>query len=341
MHLALFDPEDKELLKAEIMRSYSDFNELAKGICSFSGTFKSESLVYARQVLPDVKVIEKDSISGFTTFLSDFLLKEEEELGDNISIHIFSVYENSKSAGARRAEIIRDNLREFLKQKRRSIFKKADFKNSAFQESSALLQLLMVSPEKAYFSYCPPYFSFNYRGLISHVANGRGEFFPDKLAPSRAFLKLISALERLGEDIKNGESVTDLGASPGGWSYVALNKGAKVTAVDRAELDSHLINRPNLKFVKANAFNFEPESTVDWLICDVIAFPEKTLELLRNWSERKLMKKFVVTFKFKGKADLDLIFQLKKHLAATCSIWVLTRLEFNKNEITAMGVLNS
>lgn len=339
MHLVLFDAEDLELLQLEINKTYSDFQLIAPGLVSFTGELRPESLAFARQILPDVILLEKESISEFSREVTDFIFRLEDQLSENLSLHIFAAYTNSKSAGARRAEIVSENVIEALKQKRKSIYKITDVKSQPFEEGSALIQLLLVSPSQAYLSYCPPFFCFNHRSLISHVSNGRSEFFPDKLAPSRAFLKLLAAMERFGISIRSNEVVFDLGASPGGWSYVALNKGAKVTAIDRSELDSQLMSNFNLKFIKGNAFTFLPEKTADWMICDVIAYPDKTLELLKNWQTRNLMKKFIVTFKFKGHIDINFIVGLKRYLASVCGHWVLSRLEFNKNEVTAMGVL--
>lgn len=339
MHLALFDAEDLELLQAEINKAYSNFKLLAPGMASFEGELKPESLAFARQVLPDVQLLEKESISEFSKEIIDFILKLEDELNDSLSLHVFAEYANSKSAGSRRAEIVLENIINALKQKRKSIYKITDTKSKAFEESSALIQLVLISPTQAYLSYAPAFFCFPYRSLISHVCNGRSEFFPDKLAPSRAFLKLQSALERFGVDIEANETVIDLGASPGGWSYVALNKGARVSAIDRSELDSRLMKNSNLRYIKGNAFSYLPERPAIWMICDVIAYPDKTLELLKNWQAKGLMKKFVVTFKFKGIVDINFIVELKKYLASVCEHWVLSRLEFNKNEVTAMGVL--
>lgn len=48
---------------------------------------------------------------------------------------------------------------------------------------------------------------------------------------SRAAFKLIQINEKFGL-IKKGDWVLDLGSSPGGWSQVAVELGAKVVAVD-------------------------------------------------------------------------------------------------------------
>ena len=61
---------------------------------------------------------------------------------------------------------------------------------------------------------------------------GEYEFQEDKTSPpSRAYLKLWELFTRLGHWPRSGERVLDLGASPGGWTFVLANQlGANVVA---------------------------------------------------------------------------------------------------------------
>ena len=47
-------------------------------------------------------------------------------------------------------------------------------------------------------------------------------------APSRSYLKIEEAYGILGREPAQGETVADLGAAPGGWSFSAAKRGAKV-----------------------------------------------------------------------------------------------------------------
>lgn len=58
----------------------------------------------------------------------------------------------------------------------------------------------------------------------------------DPLAPSRSYLKIEEAFRVLGRAPEKNDLVIDLGAAPGGWSYSALKRGARVTAVDNGPL---------------------------------------------------------------------------------------------------------
>jgi 23S rRNA (cytidine2498-2'-O)-methyltransferase len=129
----------------------------------------------------------------------------------------------------------------------------------------------------------------------------------------------------------------DLGASPGSWSDVALGRGAAVLAVDRAPLRADLMSDPRLTFRKGDAFTFEPEQPVDWLLCDVIAAPQRTIDLLLRWVRQRRTRRFVVTLKFKGTEDYPLLEHVKHALPPLCEEFYLTRLCANKNEACAFG----
>jgi 23S rRNA (cytidine2498-2'-O)-methyltransferase len=134
-----------------------------------------------------------------------------------------------------------------------------------------------------------------------------------------------------------GDVCVDLGASPGGWSYVALGRGARVTAVDRSPLREDLMRDPRLEFVKGDAFSFRPERPVDWLVCDVIAAPERSAAMLLEWLERSETRWFVVTLKLKGEADRAKLDGIRQDLARWADPLFLLRLNANKGEVTAFG----
>jgi 23S rRNA (cytidine2498-2'-O)-methyltransferase len=160
----------------------------------------------------------------------------------------------------------------------------------------------------------------------------------DKSAPSRAFSKLVEAEQRLGLQIRAGETCVDLGASPGSWSYVAVHRGARVTSIDRSELREDLMAHPRLKFIKGDAFKFRPDAQVDWLICDIIAAPQRSIELLLEWLRAGLAKRFIVSIKFMGSDEYPRIDELKSALPELCEDFYLARLCANKNEVCAFGI---
>jgi len=108
-------------------------------------------------------------------------------------------------------------------------------------------------------------------------------------------------------------------------------------AVDRAPLRQDLMRHANLTFCKGDAFQFQPRNKADWLLCDVIAAPSRSVDLLLGWVAQKDASNFVVTIKFKGAAEYGLLERLKHALPPRCDEFYLTRLCANKNEVCAFG----
>jgi 23S rRNA (cytidine2498-2'-O)-methyltransferase len=94
---------------------------------------------------------------------------------------------------------------------------------------------------------------------------------------------------------------------------------------------------PRLTFVRGDAFRYEPSETVDWLLCDVIAFPARSFELLQTWLGRGWCRWFCVTLKFKGADDYPKLEDFKAWLTASGAEFDLRRLTSNKNEVMAFG----
>ena len=64
-----------------------------------------------------------------------------------------------------------------------------------------------------------------------------------KVVASRAYFKLEEALDLAGVDDLHGSRALDLGAAPGGWTEVLLDRGASVVAVDPGALDASVVTR--------------------------------------------------------------------------------------------------
>jgi hypothetical protein len=210
---------------------------------------------------------------------------------------------------------------------------------SSFTPETSLVQCVLMSPETAWLSAASAPRAYALRSLISSFPRGEVPLADDKSAPSRAFTKLVESEQRLGRQIERGQTCVDLGASPGSWSYVAIQRGAHVIAVDRSELREDLMSNPRLRFETADAFKYKPPQTVDWLVCDVIAAPQRSIDLLLEWLREKRMRNFIVTIKFKGHDEYPLLGLLKREAPPLCAEFHLTRLCANKNEVCAFGVV--
>lgn len=140
----------------------------------------------------------------------------------------------------------------------------------------------------------------------SPFPNDEVAFIEDKQGPpNRAYLKLWEALVRLRRWPQPGQRCLDLGASPGGWTWVLGQLGAEVIAVDKAPLDPRIAALPGVTWRSDSAFALAPEDVgpVDWLFSDIVCYPARLLRLVKDWRASGLVKNFVCTIKFQGETD--------------------------------------
>jgi 23S rRNA (cytidine2498-2'-O)-methyltransferase len=140
----------------------------------------------------------------------------------------------------------------------------------------------------------------------SPFPNGECHFVEDKTTPpNRAYLKLWDAFTRLGIAPKPGESCLDMGACPGGWSWVIASLGAKVISVDKAPLAPSIAAMPLVTSRQESAFGLDPASIgpVDWFFSDIICYPERLLNLVNRWRSTGQVRNFLCTIKFQGETD--------------------------------------
>lgn len=135
-------------------------------------------------------------------------------------------------------------------------------------------------------------------------AHGPRRMADDPLAPSRSYLKVEEAYVALGREPQAGEVVVDLGAAPGGWSYSAAKRGARVLAIDNGPLKGGALDHPRIEHRREDAFRYAPaDGGVDWLFCDLVEEPHHVLQhIVGPWLARGWCRRFVVNLKF-GRVD--------------------------------------
>ena len=357
MHLALTAPETLPFLREELARALpgsivepqGDSMLALKGTGSWAETRAAMGLAaFARQWLPQARAFPVPSIrmaaEGLVTELIGMLpdgapwrLHLEPRLG-------------VAEAGRHRCELIRDAILDQLRKRRRSLLKGLEAVPKAitatpigacplFTAQESLVQLLLVSPEMAFLSVLVAPEPARSLGWISPFASGEVPVAVDKAAPSRAFAKLAESERRMGRAIAAGETCVDLGAAPGSWTYQPVQRGARVIAVDRSPLREDLMRSPRVTFHQGDAFRFVPETPVDWLLCDVIAAPERSIGLVLEWVRERRCRHFVVTIKFKGHADYAQLDILKREMPRHVESFQLMHLCSNKNEACVFGTV--
>jgi 23S rRNA (cytidine2498-2'-O)-methyltransferase len=121
-------------------------------------------------------------------------------------------------------------------------------------------------------------------------------------APSRSAAKLEEALIWfLGEDMRaalgSGMSAVDLGAAPGGWTWVLARRGLRVTAVDHGKLAQAAEDAGAVRHLSADAFTFRPARPVDWMVCDVVDKPARTADLVHRWLSQGWCRRTIFNLK--------------------------------------------
>jgi 23S rRNA (cytidine2498-2'-O)-methyltransferase len=339
-------------------------------------------LAFARQMLPEARPVRAESIRAWATRLFEAIgdvLPDDQPWSLHIEPHydtptahrigarawhsakrgwrvegrgLSGPAETSETkqpdaaAGRHRCRLIGEALVELLQRKRRHLLRQLHREPALFTARHSLVQLLLTAPEAGFLSVALAPLPFEQRHLVSPFPKGELPVASDKSAPSRAFAKLVEAELRLGRAIQAGETCVDLGAAPGSWTYVAANRGARVLAVDRSPLREDLMHRREVKFEPGDAFRYRPTRPVDWLLCDVIAAPERSTALLLEWLQRGWCRHFIVSVKLGDQtrgtppSGSDTLTTLKRELPPLTSEFWLTRLCANKKEVCAFGSAN-
>jgi len=375
MHLILCSEDSEAELRAELAQSFASAPILAAHPLLLETDFeivpgrRLPHLAFARQWLPNAQSVRAESIRAWAGIVLDAVvgmlpddrpwsLHIEPHCGARMTHRIGARAWHSASrhgvasgqrsavdqppipdteAGRHRCEFIREALIELLQKKRRHLRRQLRPEPVHATVDDSLVQLLLTAPDAGFLSVAAAPVPFEQRHLLSPFPKGELPVASDKAAPSRAFSKLVEAELRLGRAIKAGETCADLGASPGSWTYVAVGRGAQVIAVDRSPLREDLMRSRRVEFRPGDAFRFQPPRLVDWLLCDVIAAPERTAELLLEWLRRGWCRHFVVTVKLKDASVAEVLALLKRELPPLTGELFLSRLCANKKEICAFG----
>jgi 23S rRNA (cytidine2498-2'-O)-methyltransferase len=176
---------------------------------------------------------------------------------------------------------------------------------------------------------------------------GQCRMADDDLAPSRSYLKVEESYGIIGSEPRPGETVCDLGAAPGGWSYSAAKRGAHVVAVDNGPMKGGALGHPLIDHRRDDAFGFSPgrAATYDWLFSDMLEDPHKVLRLIvAPWLTGGWCRRFVINLKF-GRVDP---ISLLADLRAPHSPFVthagsvrIVHLYHDREEFTVTGITNS
>lgn len=311
--------------------------------------------VYALQAMPKCIVCSAESIKGLATEILMELFGDETETSNikkmrkelllkadrgSLTIHALvpgMIKGSIAPPMMRRSTKVGEEISKMMKKTYKAARKNT---NEEYISERWLLQIMLQSNEIAVASLTE----------TKQVGPGKTAFWPnaqfplglakvdiEEKMPSSAYRKLSEGLACMQLQPTKNELACDLGASPGGWTSILRKFGTSVISIDRSELDPVLMRDEKVHFLKGDAFAYEPESMVDWMVSDVIAYPEKTIEMLDFWCSKKLARNMIVTMKFQGDEpaldELDQCVDIVEQHSYSCRVKHFFN---NKNEVTFM-----
>ncbi len=167
-------------------------------------------------------------------------------------------------------------------------------------------------------------------------------------APSRsaqkieeAWLVLMTAQER-SEWLREGRTGVDLGAAPGGWTWQLARHGLRMTAVDHGKLSPRLMDEYPVEHVAGDAFTWRAPRTLDWLVCDVVDKPARTLALMQKWLVHDWARLALFNLKLPMKQRYATVAELLQRLQAAMAgrpVHIRARqLYYDREEVTVLVI---
>jgi 23S rRNA (cytidine2498-2'-O)-methyltransferase len=325
-------------LAGELERAGLTARQLASGVVAIEAN-ESIDPVFARQALPDATIVDATSVRA----LAEAAFAATEAAIDRwpgpFTLHALAHAEPPPGLGSR-AVLIGRELAGLLAERRRRAWRRHRPLDEAAAELDArwlLIQIVALGRDRLVVSAAAPQ-PLPAGGLdLAPWPGGDAPVEIDRAPPSRAYQKLEEAWAWMGTAPRPGQLCVDLGAAPGGWTATALKRGARVLAVDRAPLEPPVSRHPNVTAVISNAFTYAPPAPVDWLLCDVVCEPPRSLAICDSWLSRGLCRNLVVTVKFKGRAGYGILGDLPAMFARHHPVFARTKqLAHNKNEVTIL-----
>ncbi len=154
--------------------------------------------------------------------------------------------------------------------------------------------------------------------------------------PNRAYRKLWEAFVALGRYPAAGDRAVDLGASPGGWTWLLAELGCRVAAVDKAPLDQAVAGLDRVEQLQTSAFGLSPSDVHGgrppaWVVADIACYPERLFPLIERWTALDPPPTLIFTVKYQGPTDHQVTDRFRSLPGAR-----LVHLHHNKHELTLL-----
>ena len=316
---------------------------------------ETTGLAFPQLTLPSPREFKGESVNALAQQLAEFFL--ESLRGERIEAAWPCVFQTvSEVVGlGRRASAVEKAFGELLRKKLPRIAKLA---TPDLPRGAGTARGLMV------------FFADFGRVFAAREAwrGGQRRMADDDAAPSRSYLKVEEAYIVLGREPAADETVVDLGAAPGGWSYSAAKHGARVIAVDNGPLKGGALNHPLIEHRLEDAFKFQPPSfakasavaeamadksegrpaepvTYDWLFCDLVEEPHHVMQnIVAPWLAHGWCRRFVINLKFGHVDSIALLREIQASaspFARHATNLRIRHLYHDREELTVVGETKS
>ncbi|MFO1492116.1 MAG: SAM-dependent methyltransferase [Kiritimatiellia bacterium] len=286
-HVLLTRPSFEDALVAEASDRWPAARPVGTepGLVVFesAGDPPAGALAFERQRIPDARFLAPSRLKPVTPATAGDVLGTAGSSGRLWTTHVYTSDPEAGEALASRAAGIEAAMRREGARLARDAEKRfRPHEKLARRPNGGLVVQFCLTPAGLWHG------TAELREISSRRPGGLHRMAFDPRAPSRSYLKMEEALERLGVEPAAGEKVVDLGAAPGGWSFAFLKRGCDVTAVDNGPMKiDGLEGLPGrLTHLREDGVAFAPQNTrvpVDWLVADMLIPPGVAMGLLRRW----------------------------------------------------------
>jgi len=189
---------------------------------------------------------------------------------------------------------------------------------------------VFLTPDTVYYGQSRPEHN------VSDWSGGAIRFRKEEGQVSRAKFKLLEAERTFGLDFSQYRSAVDIGAAPGGWTSLLLERGVQVTAIDPAKLDARLLKHPRLTFLQKNAGDVKlPPQSFDLLVCDMSWSPRQMAKLVKGLLySLQTGGTAIITVKLMHKKPFQTVRELAEDLSPELALQKAKQLFHNREELT-------
>jgi 23S rRNA (cytidine2498-2'-O)-methyltransferase len=133
----------------------------------------------------------------------------------------------------------------------------------------------------------------------------------------------------------------DLGAAPGGWTWVLVRQGLRVIAIDNGPLRPHVLESGRVEHLRADGFAWQPPQPLDWMVCDMVEQPRRVAERMATWVREGWCRQTIFNLKLPMKKrwqETQLCLQLFAEQAGRPMMVRARQLFHDREEITVLAM---